>query len=133
MRQSINFNWKYIPDFKSEYLKSLPKEAQNIDLPHNCVEVPYNYFSEESYQIISTYEKVFDVDNFKKGNHYFIRFEAFMFKARIYFNDIDLGEHVSGYVPIEIEVSEFIKEKNNRLLVVLDSKEDRNYPPFGFA
>ena len=133
MKQSINFNWKYLPDFQSEYLKKLPNDASLVDLPHNCVEVPYNYFNEESYQLISTYEKVFDVDNYDKKRHYFIRFEAFMFKAHIYFNDIDLGEHISGYVPVEIEVSEFIKEKNNRLLVVLDSKEDKAYPPFGFA
>ena len=133
MKQSINFNWKFIPDFKSEYLKALPKTALSIDLPHNAVEVPYNYFNEESYQIVSTYEKVFDVKDFKKGYHYFIRFEAFMFKAHIYFNDVDLGEYISGYIPVEIEVSEYLKEKNNRLLVILDSKEDRNYPPFGFA
>ena len=133
MKQSINFNWKFIPNYQDEYLKALPKEALSVDLPHNAVEVPYNYFNEKSYQIISTYEKVFDVDNFDKGRHYFIRFEAFMFKAHIYFNDVDLGEHVSGYIPVELEVSEYIKENNNRLLVVLDSKEDINYPPFGFA
>ena len=133
MKQSINFNWKFIPDFKNEYLKSLPKDAQNIHLPHNSVEVPYNYFNEKSYQIISTYEKHFDVSNYDKKRHYFLRFEAFMFKARIYLNDVDLGEYVSGYIPVEIEVTEHIKEKNNRLLVVLDSKEDINYPPFGFA
>ena len=133
MKQSINFNWKFIPDFKSEYLNKLPKEAINVDLPHNAVEVPYNYFDEKSYQIISTYEKCFDVDNFDKARHYFIRFEAFMFKARIYFNDVDLGEHISGYIPVELDVTKYIKEKDNRLLVILDSKEDVNYPPFGFA
>ena len=133
MKQSINFNWKFIPNFKDEYLKSMPKEAQEVDLPHNAVEVPYNYFDEKSYQIISTYEKEFDVDNFDSNRRYFLRFEAFMFKAHIYFNDVDLGVRVSGYIPVELEVTEHIKEKKNRLLVVLDSKEDINYPPFGFA
>lgn len=133
MKQSINFNWNFIPDYQEEYLKKLPKEALKIDLPHNAVEVPYNYFDEKSYQIISTYEKCFDVEHYQKDRHYFLRFEAFMFKAHIYLNDVDLGEHVSGYIPVELEVSEIIKEKDNRLVVVLDSKEDVNYPPFGFA
>ena len=133
MKQSINFNWKFIPNYQDEYLKSLPKDAQKVDLPHNAVEVPYNYFDEKSYQIVSTYEKIFDVENYDEDRHYFIRFEAFMFKAHIYFNDVDLGEHVSGYIPVELEVSQYIKNKNNRLLVILDSKEDINYPPFGFA
>ena len=133
MKQPINFSWKFIPDYKSEYLKKMPEEAQNINLPHNAVEVPYNYFDESSYQIISTYEKIFDVDNFDQERHYFLRFEAFMFKAHIYLNDAYLGEFVSGYIPIEIPVDEHIKEKNNRLVIVLDSKEDPNYPPFGFV
>ncbi len=133
MKQSINFNWKFIPNFKDEYLKALPKDAQTVDLPHNAVEIPYNYFDEKSYQIVSTYEKEFDVDNFDKNRKYFLRFEAFMFKARIFLNDHDLGEHISGYIPVELEVTEIIKEKKNRLVVVLDSKEDINYPPFGFA
>ena len=133
MKQSINFNWKFIPNFKNEYLKSMPKEALKVDLPHNAVEVPYNYFNEKSYQIVSTYEKEFDVENFDKNRLYFIRFEAYMFKAHIYFNNEDLGEHVSGYIPVELDVTELIKEKNNRLLVVLDSSEDKDYPPFGFA
>ena len=133
MKQPINFNWKFIPDFKNEYLTELPKEAKEINIPHNAVEVPYNYFDESSYQILSTYEKEFDVDNYDSNRLYFLRFEAFMFKARIYLNEIDLGEFISGYIPVEIEVTQYIKEKSNRLVVVLDSKEDRNYPPFGFV
>ena len=133
MKQSINFNWKFIPNYQENYLKALPKEAEIINLPHNAVEVPYNYFDEKSYQIISTYEKCFDVDNFDPKRKYLIRFDGFMVKAKIYFNDSYLGEFVSAYIPVEIDVTSLIKEKNNRLLVVLDGKEDKDTPPFGFA
>lgn len=133
MKQPINFSWKFIPNFQSDYLKKLPESALSVDIPHNAKEVPYNYFDEKSYQMLSTYEKLFDVDNYDSKRHYFLRFDAFMFKARIYLNDRDLGEHISGYIPVEIEVSDFLREKGNRLLVILDSKEDQNYPPFGFV
>ena len=133
MRQPINFSWKFIPGFKSEYLKKLPSTALDVDLPHNAVEVPYNYFDEHIYQDIFTYEKYFDVNQYDSNRHYFLRFDAFMFKARIYLNDIDLGEYISGYIPVEIEVTNHLKEKDNRLLVILDSKEDNQYPPFGFV
>ncbi len=133
MKQPINFSWKFIPNFQSDYLKKLPESALSVDIPHNAKEVPYNYFDEKSYQMLSTYEKFFDVDNYDSKRHYFLRFDAFMFKARIYLNDHDLGEHISGYIPVEIEVSDFLKEKGNRLLVILDSKEDQKYPPFGFV
>lgn len=131
MRRSLNYGWKFSRDYKEEYLKSF--NGQEIDIPHNAVDVPYNYFSVNSYQILSTYEKIFDVESLDKQRRYFIRFEGFMVKAKIYFNDELLGDFISGYIPVEIEVSKYIKEKNNRLLVILDGKEDPDIPPFGFA
>lgn len=133
MKHSLNFSWNYIPSFQESYLTKLPEDVDKINIPHTVKEVPYNYFSLDTYQFVSTYEKFFDVDKFDKNRRYFLRFEGFMVKGRIYLNGHDLGEHVSIYIPVEIEVSEYIKEKDNRLLVILDSKEDDNYPPFGFA
>ena len=134
MKQSLCFAWKYFPDYREEYLKELPKDALSIDIPHNIQDVPYNYFDEHDYQKVVTYEKVFDVldkDVLKKVS--LLRFEGFMLQGDIYLNDHFLGHHVSGYLPVEIDVSEYIKEKNNRLIVILDSKEDNNIPPFGYA
>ena len=133
MKQSLNYAWNFIGDFKESYLTKLPSNVDVVNIPHTVKEVPYNYFSTESYQFISTYEKVFDVDKYNSSRRYFLRFEGFMVKGRIYLNGHDLGEHISIYIPIEIEITEFIKEKGNRLLVILDSKEDDHYPPFGFA
>ena len=133
MKQSLNFSWNYLPDFKDEYLLKLPEKTHQINIPHTVKEVPYNYFPTTAYQFISTYEKIFDVDHYQKDKRYFIRFEGFMVKGRIYFNGHDLGEHVSIYIPVEIEVTDYIKGKGNRLLVILDSHEDDDYPPFGFA
>ena len=132
MKQSLNFNWNFIPNFKEEYLSS-PFKGEQVNIPHTVKEVPYNYFPESTYQFISTYEKAFDVDNYDKDRRYFLRFDGFMVKGKIYLNDHNFGEYVSIYLPVEIEVSDFIKEKDNRLLVVLDSHEDDSYPPFGFA
>lgn len=133
MKQSLNFNWNFIPAFEEAYITKLPNNVDKINIPHTVKEVPYNYFSTESYQFVSTYEKFFDVDRFNKNRRYLLRFEGFMVKGKIYLNGHDLGEHVSIYIPVELDVTEYIKEKGNRLLVILDSKEDPDYPPFGFA
>ena len=124
MRQSLNFGWLFTN-------KDLKKEEVNI--PHNAVEVPYNYFSEKVYQDVFTYEKDFDVDNFNSDRVYILDFEGFMFKAEITLNGNKLGVFTSGYLPVRIDVTKYIKEKNNHLVVILDSKEDLDYPPFGFA
>ena len=134
MKQSLNFSWSFIKGFKESYLKELDKsKTQEVNIPHNPVEIPYNYFSEKMYQDVFTYEKVFDVESFSKNKVYLLDFEGFMFKADIYLNGKALGRFESGYLPVKIDVSDCVKEKDNRLLVVLDSKEDIDYPPFGFA
>lgn len=133
MKQSLSFAWNYMEDYQAEYLKCLPKNHFVVDVPHNIKDVPYNYFDEKTYQKVVTYEKVFDVQDDVSNKTSLLRFEAFMLQADIYLNDQFLGHFVSGYLPVEIDVSQYIKQKGNRLLVILDSREDERIPPFGFA
>lgn len=133
MKQPLNFGWSFVDHFKEEYLKELPKEKIQVDIPHNPVNVPYNYFNELDYQKVFTYEKVFDVDDDIENKVFILRFSGYMLLAKIYLNNEYLGEHASGYVPVEIDVSKYLKKKGNRLLVILDSHENENYPPFGYA
>ena len=133
MKQPLNFGWSFVDHFKEEYLKELPKEKIQVDIPHNPVNVPYNYFNELDYQKVFTYEKVFDVDDDIENKVFILHFSGYMLLAKIYLNDEYLGEHASGYVPVEIDVSKYLKKKDNRLLVILDSRENENYPPFGYA
>ena len=133
MKQTLNFSWSFVDGYKEEYLNKLPDNKVSVDIPHSAKIVPYNYFNEEDYQGIFTYEKIFDVEDDLNTKVFILHFAGYMLKAHIYLNGVDLGEHASGYVPVEIDVTETLKKKGNRLLVVLDSHEDENYPPFGFA
>ncbi len=133
MKQAINFNWKFVPDYKDDYLNAFPKESQTINIPHSVKEIPYNYFDEKSYQMVSTYEKVFDIEEDIKDKVIQLVFDGYMLKARIYLNGNDLGEHVSGWIKVKLDITQFVKQKGNRLVVVLDSREDILIPPFGYA
>ena len=62
MKQAINFDWQFVGDYKDEYLNKLPNSSVRINIPHCAKEVPYNYFNEKDYQFISTYEKVYDIE-----------------------------------------------------------------------
>ena len=133
MKQSLSFAWNYIDDYQEDYLKCLPKEHCAVDIPHSIKDVPYNYFDEHVYQKVVTYEKLFDVEDDVSNKTSLLRFEAFMLQADVYLNNQFLGHFVSGYLPVEIDVSQYIKQKGNRLFVILDSREDNKIPPFGFA
>ena len=133
MRQPLNFGWSFINDYKAEYLNNLPDNKESIDIPHSAIKVPYNYFNELDYQHLFTYEKIFDLEEQLQSRVHILHFAGLMVKAHIYLNDIDFGVHYSGYVPIDIDVTSAIRQKNNRLVVVVDGKEDENCPPFGYA
>lgn len=133
MRHAINFSWHFIPNFKEEYLKELPKQYEVVNIPHSAHNVPYNYFSEKDYQFVSTYEKVFDIEEDIKNKIIQLVFDGFMLKASIYLNNEYLGEFVSGWIKVKIDITKYVKQKGNRLVVVLDSREDKNIPPFGYA
>ena len=69
MKQSLNYSWKFTPYFKDIFLKRMD-EGEIINIPHSVKEMPYNYFSEEDYQIKSTYEKYFDVEKYDSKRRY---------------------------------------------------------------
>ena len=133
MRQPLNFGWSFVNDYKEDYLNKLPDNKETIDIPHSAVKVPYNYFNELDYQRLFTYEKIFDLEEQLHNRTHIVHFAGLMVKAHIYLNDVDFGVHYSGYVPIDIDVTSAIKQKNNRLLVIVDGSEDENCPPFGYA
>ena len=133
MKHGINYGWQFVPDYKEEYLNKLPNSSQTIDIPHCAKEVPYNYFNELDYQFVSTYEKLFDIEETIDGKTVLLVFNGYMLKARIYLNGNDLGEHISGWVQVKLDVTKYVKQKGNRLVVVLDSREDKLIPPFGYA
>lgn len=132
MRQPLNFDWEFIPKYEKSYLEKFPG-GEKVNIPHSAKEVPYNYFDEKSYQFVSTYRKTFDVEEDIKNKIVQIVFDGFMLKARIYLNGNDLGEHISGYTKVKIDITRYLKQKGNELIVVLDSREDKDIPPFGFV
>jgi len=133
MDNRINFNWYFIANFDDSYINELPNNVETVDIPHTVKLLPYNYFSEEDYQGIYTYFKYFDLEKNNGENIYILRFNAFMVKAKIYLNTYYLGEFISLYNPVEIDITQYVKEKNNYLVVKLDTQEDKNTPPFGFV
>ncbi|MBP5091906.1 MAG: glycoside hydrolase family 2 protein [Bacilli bacterium] len=129
MKHSLSFDWSFVEGFDDSYLLALPKNAKKVDLPHNAVDVPLNYFSETCYQKRFTYEKYFDLDD--DLSIHSILFEGVMLEFDLYLNGKSLGHFVSGYFPIEVDISEATKKKNNRLLLIVDGRENPAVPPFG--
>lgn len=71
------------------------------------------------------YEKHFEYT--KHNDRVILHFGAVDQIAKVYLNDVYLGEHVGGYLPFEFEISEYIKKENKLVVDVIDEL-DTTYP-----
>ncbi len=131
MKQDLNFAWRFIDRYENDFLRKMPKDAVSIDVPHTIKQIPFSYFSERDYQLIGTYEKMFSVNKFSINDTALLVFEGVMVKFRVILNNIDFKSYVSAYNKVTIDISDAIKEGENRLLVIVDAREDKLVPPFG--
>ena len=98
-------------------------------IPH-CVKLfPAQYLNEADYQNEYTYQLIFDCKDPSPVKK--IRFEGIMLQFDCYLNGKDVGHFISGYLPVEIDVSDLIEPKNNILTLFVDGREDPSIPPFG--
>lgn len=125
----LNNDWFYKADYNEEMISSSLNSFEKVNLPHTNIELPYNYFDENLYQFISCYKKIIDLK--KEDLNYHIRFEGVMAKCSLYLNNEFIGEHLGGYTPFEFDLTANIQNGKNTLVVLVDSRELENIPPFG--
>ncbi len=131
MRQTISFDWRFLPEEELDFSKAYEK-GERIDIPHAAKVEPVNCFSEKSYQFISTYTKKITI-NKKENERLFLDFDAAMATIHLFFNGVDLGTKVSAYVKASFEITSLAKEGENVILAIVDSSENKEIPPFGKA
>lgn len=123
------FNLNYVAGMESS---TNTKGFESVLLPHSNVELPYHYFDEKVYQVVSCYKRFFLTPVFSPGQIIKLRFEGVMAYAKVYLNGQLLGEHKGGYTPFEFEVQDLLQpDAQNDLTVVADASEREEIPPFG--
>ena len=61
--------------------------------------------------------------------HAFLHFEGVMGKSRIEVNGRPVAEHFGGFLPIHVEVTDFLRKGENEIVVWADNSDDDSYPP----
>ncbi len=84
-RTHINYDWKYMPDFKGEYIAKTFQDSffETINLPHTNILIPYNNFDERIYQFESCYRKKVWIDQISRDERVYIKFEGVMTYAKV--------------------------------------------------
>ena len=129
----INNDWLFATSFKEEYIfGNVDENMTKVRLPHTTNELPFNYFSEEEYQMLCAYRKVIYAPNEWVNKRVIITFDGAAHYAEVFLNGEKIGEHYSGYTAFSLELTGKLKfDEENILVVKLDSRENLNIPPFG--
>lgn len=129
----LNFEWKF-GIYQESHLKGYKLDTlKSVDIPHNAVDIPYNNFDETMTHGLFSYYKKFPLKEEDHRNKIFhLIFEGVAHRAVIYINQIEVYEHLGGYTPFQIDITnQLIFGIDNHILVVVDTEENPIIPPFG--
>ncbi|WP_112322830.1 glycoside hydrolase family 2 protein [Oceanibium sediminis] len=123
-------NWTFREGFEEAWTRQ-PQPGETVALPHNAVDLPFDYFDEADYQRMFTYQATIPWEDAFDGQEVWLRFDGAMANTRVYLNGTLLGQHADGYTPFRIRLSGHLVKGENLVTVVVDGSENPDIPPFG--
>jgi beta-galactosidase/beta-glucuronidase len=78
------------------------------------------------------YKRTFSVPSSWKGKTVLLNFGAVDWKAEVFVNDIKIGEHTGGYTPFSFDITPYLKQGEQKLVVkVWDPADEGSEQPRG--
>ena len=110
MRSVVNFNEGWYFSEGTVEARALVPGGHFVDLPHNAVELPFNYFDEATYQRPFTYQKHLPWQPEFAGREVSLVFDGAMADAKVYLNGEEITGHKDGYTPFEARLTDHLVE-----------------------
>lgn len=133
-RYYLNDHWKFSEEYREEMTECNYDDSlmAQVRIPHTCKELPYHYFDESEYQMISGYRKQVMIPQEWREKVLLLTFEGVAHACEVFINGKKAGEHHCGYTAFTLDISEFVNVGEENLITVkADSRESLNIPPFG--
>jgi beta-galactosidase len=127
-QQKLNFNknWQYLEKPLSKLQQVQQAYGwQTINLPHTWNSQDVMDMAPGYRRHASWYKKEYDIEQLSSDSDYLLYFEGSNITTHVYVNEILAGKHVGGYVGFEIDITDYLQEGNNTILV----KVDNSYNP----
>ncbi|MDX9691026.1 MAG: glycoside hydrolase family 2 TIM barrel-domain containing protein [Acholeplasmataceae bacterium] len=100
---------------------------ENMDIPHTWNNLDGEDGNDDFERLSCTYFKIFDFNH--TNQHVYIEFEGSNSVTTVYLNGQLLGKHEGGYSKFRYDMTPYIKNKHNELIVYVDNKHyDDIYP-----
>ena len=135
-RLYLNDGWKFSESYRDDMIKPSFDESSMMEvrIPHTVKEVPFHYFDESEYQMLSCYRRTFTAPEQWKGKSVKLTFDGVAHEAVVFLNGVKIISHHSGYTAFTADISDsLVFGEENVITVRCDSRESLNIPPFGFV
>ncbi len=130
----LDRDWTFNEVFTEDMISAPMAEGTSVSVPHTVKELPFNYFDENEYQMVSCYQRTIEVPEEWRTKRILITFDAVGHLTDVYLNGKHLYTHTCGYTAFTIDLTADLNYGGTNLLTVrVNSKEDIDQPPFGFV
>ena len=104
----LNENWKFKEEFDEAIINADydAKDMADVRLPHTCKELPYHYFDEHDYQMVSGYRRVIKAEASWKGKAVLLTIDGAAHDSEVFLNGEKIGEHHCGYTAFTMDISD---------------------------
>ena len=101
-----------------------------VTLPHCVAKLPWEDWNPAAWEQVWLYRKQFTLPEDLRHLRIFIHFDGVMVGATPIINGQKLPQHMGGYLPFHYELTDWLKDGENTLDVIVDSRWS-NVPPEG--
>ena len=101
--------------------------ARKIIVPY-CFQSKMSGIHDEGLHEIMWYKRFFNLpDNFD-GKKILLNFGAVDYHAKVWINGVFAGSHKGGYVPFKLDITRYLKKKDNMIVVKVEDRYDTVQP-----
>ena len=126
---NLNLNWYFKPSFDEADIRNTSVEGfEKIHLPHTVKELSYNCFSHDETAMVSTYLRKLTIPQEYKGKRAILVFDGVMARYELYVNGEKVTEHRGGYSRSFVDITQYLSEGENTLVMMVDSTENPVIP-----
>jgi beta-galactosidase len=121
-KTNIDSNWNYLENETTNITEA--KNATNwvgLNLPHSWNSLDATDNDPGYRRSASWYKKNLVITNIDPNKLYKLYFEGSNITTKVYVNGTEVGGHIGGYIGFTLDISKFIKEGSNEVLVRVDN------------
>lgn len=129
-KQNINADWLYLENPTTDLLAIEKNQSwDTINLPHSWNNEDVMDMEPGYRRSASWYKKHLNIPIIDPDQKYVLYFEGSNIKTKIFVNGKKAGHHIGGYIGFEIDITKYINEGKNEILVYVDNGYDPEVIP----